>query len=288
MNLPDRPLSLPFVALVVVIIGASVAMVLLHTDAALYSALVGVAVVAAIPFVRCDILTAILAPLVVGAIWAGLRMATGGTAGEIDVATYAPETLLNFVAFGAVAATGFLCARVIGRLKEEAAYRDTVIRELSLRDAETGATKQQHTLGLLMKEIERARRYGHPVTLAILGVDDWERVVQVRGQEEATRILGALGEIIRANLRLTDVLGRQSTAQFLLILPETSLAGAEVVCERVIWQAEQELQVKLRGSITQFPLDAPDAAVLIREAEAAYALARAVDISLATRTLLAP
>jgi diguanylate cyclase (GGDEF)-like protein len=82
-------------------------------------------------------------------------------------------------------------------------------------------------------EFERARRYGHPFTLAYFDVDDFKEVNSRFGHELAEGMLRALSECARRSLRSSDVIGRLGSDAFALLLPETDSDAAEVVIRKL-------------------------------------------------------
>lgn len=70
-------------------------------------------------------------------------------------------------------------------------------------------------------EFERARRYGHPFTLAYFDLDDFKEVNTRFGHELSDAMLRALAQCGRRSLRSSDVLGRLGSDAFGLLLPET-------------------------------------------------------------------
>ncbi len=63
-------------------------------------------------------------------------------------------------------------------------------------------------------EFERARRYGHPFTLAYFDVDDFKEVNARFGHELAEGMLAALAECTHRSLRSSDVIGRLGSDAF--------------------------------------------------------------------------
>lgn len=286
MSSISRPLF-PLVVLTLVLAGAAATLATVEGNISVAFAWMGLAGVAIVAFVRPGVGAAVVMALAISAAYTALLAYRSLQAGGFSLLHNLPAMLPAVVAFVAVAATAHLCARMVRNLSNEVRYRDRVIGELTRRDPQTGVLKRPYAERLLANEVDRARRYQHPLTLVIVGVDNWAQVVQERGQEEALRLLGRLGEILSLSLRSIDSVGRHAEAHFLLLLPETSLAGAQVVAKRVIHQAEHELGLTLRAGIATFPHDASDAGALLREADAALVLAFTVGISVASRALLA-
>ncbi|MHB8879361.1 MAG: GGDEF domain-containing protein [Myxococcaceae bacterium] len=91
-----------------------------------------------------------------------------------------------------------------------------------------------HFKEVLFVEVKRARRYGFPLSLALVGFDPLEREVTA---ELRAQLMGGLALAIRRSLRDTDFPVQYSPERVVLLMPHTDLQGALVVsrriCERV-------------------------------------------------------
>jgi diguanylate cyclase (GGDEF)-like protein len=97
-------------------------------------------------------------------------------------------------------------------------------------------------------EFERARRYGHPFTLAYFDLDDFKEVNDRFGHELADAMLRALAECGRRSLRASDALGRLGSDAFGLLLPETGLDAAAAALrklQRALEEASSEMGLPL-------------------------------------------
>lgn len=88
------------------------------------------------------------------------------------------------------------------------------------------------------KELDRSRRFSHPISLLLLSVDNFDLYVDAYGQSMADRILKLISDVLRKNLREVDIIARHKGYEFAVILPETDLNGAKVTAEKL----RQEMQ----------------------------------------------
>jgi GGDEF domain-containing protein len=94
----------------------------------------------------------------------------------------------------------------------------------------TGAYTATHTLRSLRDEFLRARRYGLPLSVVVVQVNDFAQVEPQRVPE----LLRTLGNVFRRCLREVDVVGHHTEPDsFVLVLPMTALDGARVIAARV-------------------------------------------------------
>lgn len=102
-----------------------------------------------------------------------------------------------------------------------------------LIDPTTNFYTLSHFKEVLYVEIKRARRYGFPLALGLVGFDPLGKT----SPEIQTQLMGGLSLAIRRSLRDTDTPVQYSNERVLLLMPHTDLAGSIIVakrmCERV-------------------------------------------------------
>ncbi len=94
-------------------------------------------------------------------------------------------------------------------------------RELSRTDGLTGLLNWRHFTSLAESELERARRYGHPVSIAYIDLDNFKEVNDRHGHKEGDRVLRSVAGLLEENLRSTDRVARLGGDEFAVLLPET-------------------------------------------------------------------
>lgn len=107
------------------------------------------------------------------------------------------------------------------------------LRDLSVRDQLTGLYNHREFYRLLGEELARSLRYGHQVSLLMLDIDYFKRVNDTYGHLAGDQVLRRLPELIRGQLRASDIPCRYGGEEFGVILPETAGAQAMEVAERI-------------------------------------------------------
>jgi|GEM_PF-1280720 len=107
------------------------------------------------------------------------------------------------------------------------------LRALATRDSLTGAFNRRHFSELSMREIERCRRYGHPLSVIMLDADHFKSVNDTHGHDAGDRVLKRISAACIELLRASDIFGRFGGEEFVACLPETSLEIATEVAERM-------------------------------------------------------
>jgi diguanylate cyclase len=88
------------------------------------------------------------------------------------------------------------------------------------------------------RELDIARRKGRAIAFAMLDLDGFKRVNDLRGHAAGDATLVAVCAACRAGLRSTDILCRYGGEEFMIILPEAAPADAIAIIERVRQQIE--------------------------------------------------
>jgi diguanylate cyclase (GGDEF)-like protein len=153
-------------------------------------------------------------------------------------------------------------------------------REQSMRDRLTGCFNHQQCLEALDSELRRAKRSGRPLSIVIFDIDHFKSINDGLGHLRGDEILRAVGAQLTRMLRTTDISCRYGGDEFLVILPDTSLAGAEHVAEGlrreimtlvIATAAEQALTVTASiGVAAAAPGEMDVAALIKRTDEALY------------------
>ena len=124
---------------------------------------------------------------------------------------------------------------VAERRRVEEALRDSErrYRELSLRDELTGLFNSRHFFEQAEAELRRTNRYGHPLSLIFIDLDNFKKFNDTFGHLAGDRVLAALGEVLASSIRDTDLAFRYGGEEFVVLLPETAGPEAMRQAERV-------------------------------------------------------
>ena len=125
---------------------------------------------------------------------------------------------------------------------------------IAVRDDLTGAYNRRYLMGALTKEKSRSDRGGEPFSVCLIDIDYFKRVNDTRGHLVGDQVLKQLAMTVQRDVRTTDFFGRFGGEEFLLVLSETSLAGACAYAERVRQMIEQiqfiEIDANLRVTVS--------------------------------------
>ena len=103
--------------------------------------------------------------------------------------------------------------------------------EHSLRDSLTGCFNRGHGLDSLDRELRMAKRMRQPLSILMFDIDHFKTINDEMGHLRGDDLLRAVGAQLTRVLRSTDVRCRYGGDEFLIILPNTPLLGAQQVAE---------------------------------------------------------
>jgi diguanylate cyclase (GGDEF)-like protein len=103
-----------------------------------------------------------------------------------------------------------------------------------LDDPLTGLINRKAVHSRIEHELAHGRACGHPVAVALIDVDNFKAVNDTLGHQAGDRVLLAIGSILHAVCRGTDVAARYAGDEFLLLLPGLDEFRAAQVCERIV------------------------------------------------------
>lgn len=100
-------------------------------------------------------------------------------------------------------------------------------------DSLTGANNRHRATQVLAQEISRMQRYQRPLSLILLDIDDFKNVNDRFGHQQGDQVLKALTSVSSQLVRVTDLFARWGGEEFMVICPETPIAGAQDLAERL-------------------------------------------------------
>ncbi len=132
------------------------------------------------------------------------------------------------------------------RVIELQATRDHLARLVST-DSLTELNSRRCWFELATNEFERTRRYGRALGLLVLDLDFFKRVNDNFGHDAGDRLLRAFADMLKAECRQPDIVGRLGGEEFAVLVPETAR------------EAAQHLATRLRESCSRIILRSPTA-----------------------------
>lgn len=103
----------------------------------------------------------------------------------------------------------------------------TETRENSVRDQLTGCFNRAYAVETLATELQRSRRTGRPLSIIMFDVDRLKKINDSHGHLAGDALLAAVARQCVSILRASDIKCRWGGDEFLIVLPDTPLSGAE-------------------------------------------------------------
>ena len=122
-------------------------------------------------------------------------------------------------------------------------------QELTRIDYVTEAVSIRYFYELAQKEINRSKRYSHPLTFAYIDIDNFKGINDQYGHSVGDKVLRTLVSTIKRQIRNTDTIARLGGDEFILMLPETNQEQARALIPRINQGLVDEKQ-HLTGFIT--------------------------------------
>lgn len=127
-------------------------------------------------------------------------------------------------------------------LQIAAALQNAHLYELAMVDGLTQLFVRRYFDARIEEEIERSRRYGTPFSVIMLDVDDFKKLNDTYGHLVGDRVLRAIANVLKAQVRGVDTAARYGGEEMSVILPRTEMVGAYNLAER-IREAIAELRI---------------------------------------------
>ena len=122
------------------------------------------------------------------------------------------------------------------------------LREEAIHDPLTGLCNRRYLEENLARELHRARRRNSPLCVAMLDLDQFKHLNDTFGHDAGDSLLRQLGQMLREKLRKSDIACRYGGDEFVLVLPDSSLADSQRRVEQ-IRVLVKELQIRHGGPL---------------------------------------
>ena len=116
---------------------------------------------------------------------------------------------------------------------EELRVKSLELEKQANHDMLTGLYNRRYADDFLQREIESAKRYNRPFTIALADIDHFKRVNDSHSHAIGDQVLRRCAEILTNRCRKTDMVARYGGEEFLLGFPDTSAEFAEQICSQI-------------------------------------------------------
>jgi diguanylate cyclase (GGDEF)-like protein len=154
---------------------------------------------------------------------------------------------------------------------------ETVQRQ-AVTDELTGLYNHRRFQEAMVDEAERARRFGQPMSLVMLDIDNFKTINDTYGHQQGDRVLAEVARVLRDTSREIDAPARYGGEELAVVLPGTDLDGAFQLAERmrdgiaalaVVPPQGGRISVTASFGVASLPENADDPGALLAAADSA-------------------
>jgi diguanylate cyclase (GGDEF)-like protein len=146
------------------------------------------------------------------------------------------------------------------------------MQQQSITDGLTGIKTRRFFNEALLSEWKRARRTKRPFSVVLLDLDKFKNVNDSKGHLEGDLVLARVGRILEQKSRQSNIVARYGGDEFVVLMPETSMEQAQILCERLrLWIATDimldERQITGSFGIATYPVHGSSAEDILHVAD---------------------
>lgn len=112
-------------------------------------------------------------------------------------------------------------------------------RVLAALDPLTGVANRRSLIAALDRDVARAQRMREPMALMMVDIDHFKDVNDQNGHPAGDRVLCSVVNVLRQRVRAQDLVGRYGGEEFMVLLPDTGLTGAEQLARELCKAVEE-------------------------------------------------
>lgn len=166
----------------------------------------------------------------------------------------------------------------LANANETLRQKNRELEQLSVTDGLTGLTNHRALMQRLNEEGVRSRRTERPFSVIMTDVDHFKQYNDQFGHPEGDVVLKHLASILKECTRTVDCVARYGGEEFAIILPESNVAGALEVAERIRSRVERadfpKRKITLSIGVAEFPRDATTPGEIVVVADQALYVAK--------------
>ena len=110
----------------------------------------------------------------------------------------------------------------------------SLVRRMGVSDERSGLLSRSSYVSCLLTEADRAKTQGTPLSLAVLQIDRGGEILRQQGESPLDRFLEQLARALQPIVRQNDVAVKYTAWSLAYILPDTTLAGAQNLADKLL------------------------------------------------------
>lgn len=135
--------------------------------------------------------------------------------------------------------------------------KNKILTEQAILDGLTKINNRRALSEKLKSEISYSSKMIKPLSVAIFDIDDFKKINDSKGHVYGDKVIVGIANIINKSIRDTDFVGRYGGEEFIVIFPNTDLANASKIAERIRKSVEENefvegLKTTISGGVKQY------------------------------------
>ncbi|MEK6527630.1 MAG: diguanylate cyclase, partial [Nitrospirota bacterium] len=132
-------------------------------------------------------------------------------------------------------------------LYEKSVNEKIHLGKLAITDFLTGLYNTRYLYHRLEEEFSRVRRYNIPLTCLMMDIDFFKKINDTYGHKIGDQVLKEFSQLLKKNVRKSDILARYGGEEFIILLPNTSKKGSVSEAERLADSIKKHKFKSLKG-----------------------------------------
>ncbi len=126
----------------------------------------------------------------------------------------------------------------------------------AVHDGLTGLHTHKYFKDILAHEVERSKRYKHPISMIMCDIDHFKQFNDTLGHLAGDKAIQTVAKIILGNVRTSDIVARYGGEEFAILLLETGFEEAKNIAARLKTLTDQavEIAARIKNEVSSTPL----------------------------------
>jgi len=154
---------------------------------------------------------------------------------------------------------------LLGTMQKELEEKNNILKELSITDRLTGLYNRHKLDKVLDDEKARCDRYDDKFGVVLLDIDHFKSVNDTYGHQVGDIVLVEIANILKSNIRSTDIVGRWGGEEFLIICIKSDLEATKIVAEKCRKAIENYNFTTIKHKTSSFGVAVSDKSESIKE-----------------------
>lgn len=132
------------------------------------------------------------------------------------------------------------------------------IKKNVMIDSVTGLYNTSYYNKRIKEEFSEAARHNTPLSLLMINIDDFRKIDEYLGLDEAHIILKEVANVLKNTVRMTDIIIHAEAGEFIIILPRASKKDTLIVGEKIRKRIEDlnlKKKITISGGVATYPMD---------------------------------